>query len=334
LSDLLQVEDRVRRYVVAMVSDRAVLDDMRVEQLRGGQRHALFRASVGEPAADVVVRLDPGDASWTVLNAEREARVLEYLDGNSAPRLLDFQRNSPLFGGPVMCLSYVDGVTRPLGDLSTREIGQLAAVVGELHVRQLLDGDVGYSPSAEVSFDVNLLRRFNLDVRTRSLGGSTNMDKDVIARYSRAFSFTWTVVVAALSEEDWYRPHNRLALLHGDVCAGNIAWGPLPKLIDWEDWRIGDPAEEIAYIFTENDLSHEQQQAFWDGYRKMNGAEVSAIMTRVSVWAPVTLIGSIAWWLERYAASGGKAQPAAQTTVELEETITRLKRFERLFLRK
>lgn len=314
------------------VPDHTVLHDMHVGRLRGGQRHTLFRVSVGGPAADVVVRLDPGDASWTAVNAEREARVLEYLGGNSAPRLLDFQRDSPLFGGPVMCLSYVDGVARPLGDLSTREIGQLATVVGELHARQLLDGDVGYSPGEEVSFDVNLLRRFNLDVRTRSLGGPINIGKDVIARYSRAFSFTWTVVVAALSEEDWYRPHNRLALLHGDVGAGNIAWGPLPTLIDWEDWRIGDPAEEIAYIFTENDLSHDQQQAFWDGYHDVNGAEVPAIAGRVSVWAPVTLIGSIAWWLERYAASGGMAQPAAQSTVEFEEAITRLERFQRLFL--
>jgi aminoglycoside phosphotransferase (APT) family kinase protein len=315
-----------------MVPDYTVLDDICVERLQGGQRHALFRVSVRRLAADVVVRLDPGDASWTAVNAEREARVLEYLGGKSAPRLLDFQRDSSLFGGPVMCLSYVDGVARSLGDLSAREVRQLATVVGGLHARQLLDGDVGYSPSEETSFDVNLLRRFNLDVRTRSLGGPTNMDQDVIARYSRAFSFTWTIVVAALSEEDWYRPHNRLALLHGDVGVGNIAWGPLPTLIDWEDWRIGDPAEEIAYIFTENDLSHEQQQAFWDGYHDVNGAEVSAIARRVPVWAPVTLIGSIAWWLERYAASGGTAQPAAQTTAEFQEAITRLERFERLFL--
>jgi hypothetical protein len=66
----------------------------------------------------------------------------------------------------------------------------------------------------------------------------------------------------------------------------------------------------------------------------VNGAEVPAIAGRASVWAPVTLIGSIAWWLERYAASGGRAQPAGQSTVEFEEAITRLERFERLFLPK
>jgi hypothetical protein len=64
----------------------------------------------------------------------------------------------------------------------------------------------------------------------------------------------------------------------------------------------------------------------------VNGAEVPATAGRVSVWAPVTLIGSIAWWLERYAASGGNAQPAAQSTVEFQKAITRLERFERLFL--
>ncbi len=90
-----------------MVPDRTVLEDMHVERLRGGQRHALFRVSVGGPAADVVVRLDPGDASWTAVNAEREARVLEYLGGNFAPRLLGLPApQSPLQRTrhvPVLC---------------------------------------------------------------------------------------------------------------------------------------------------------------------------------------------------------------------------------------
>ena len=51
-----------------------------------------------------------------------------------------------------------------------------------------------------------------------------------------------------------------LALLHGDIGPGNVLWGPDPVLIDWEYTRLGDPADEIAYLFDQNALTEPQRQ--------------------------------------------------------------------------
>ena len=42
-------------------------------------------------------------------------------------------------------------------------------------------------------------------------------------------------------------------MLHDDLVHQNIVWGPNgePRFIDLEDTRIGDPAEELAYIVGE-----------------------------------------------------------------------------------
>jgi Ser/Thr protein kinase RdoA (MazF antagonist) len=329
VSDTSDIEDRVRRYIAAVAPDGADPGLMRLERLQGvSQRNAVFRVSyvaAAGPTTDVVVRLwgeEPGKRE----SAEREARLLAILDGQAAPRLLDFQHHSPLFGGAVMCLSYVDGVVLSLGELSPHEIRQLATVVGELHARPVGVAELGYSPTDEVSLDVNLLTRLNVDVRTRALGPPTDAGADVMDTFRRAYSYTWTTVVAALGAEEWFRPRQPLAVLHGDVSSGNVAWGPKPVLIDWEDWRIGDPAEEVAYIFMENNLNDDQQQAFWDAYGGAVGRDAGAVERRVSVWAPVTLLGSAAWWLERC------ARPGARSDVCVDEALTRLRRFERLFL--
>ena len=45
-------------------------------------------------------------------------------------------------------------------------------------------------------------------------------------------------------------PGDAFALLHGDLVAANVLWPPGggPVLIDWEFHRMGDPAEDLAYL--------------------------------------------------------------------------------------
>jgi thiamine kinase-like enzyme len=99
-----------------------------------------------------------------------------------------------------------------------------------------------------------------------------------------------------------FRTGETLALLHGDIGPGNILWGTDPALIDWEYTRLGDPADEIAYLFDQNALTKPQRQAFWDGYRQSVSTElrVAHVIDRVDWWEPVTLLGSALWWVERW----------------------------------
>jgi thiamine kinase-like enzyme len=107
-----------------------------------------------------------------------------------------------------------------------------------------------------------------------------------------------------------------LALLHGDIGPGNILWGPGPVLIEWEYARLGDPADEIAYLFDQNGLSAGRREAFWRGYRQGAGrpALLAHLIDRVGWWEPVTLLGSALWWAERWvrratADAAGRADP-------------------------
>jgi thiamine kinase-like enzyme len=93
-----------------------------------------------------------------------------------------------------------------------------------------------------------------------------------------------------------------LSLLHGDVAMGNVLWGPDPVLIDWEYARLGDPSDEIAYLFDQNGLDVPQRGAFWRGYgaRVESGPSLRHTIDRVSWWEPLTLLGSTLWWVERW----------------------------------
>jgi aminoglycoside phosphotransferase (APT) family kinase protein len=52
-----------------------------------------------------------------------------------------------------------------------------------------------------------------------------------------------------------FRTGETLALPYGDIGPGNVLWGREPALIDWEYTRLGDPADEIAYLFDQNALA-------------------------------------------------------------------------------
>jgi thiamine kinase-like enzyme len=93
-----------------------------------------------------------------------------------------------------------------------------------------------------------------------------------------------------------------LALLHGDIGPGNVLWIPDPAMIDWEYTRMGDPADEIAYLFDQNGLTAPRRAAFWRGYRQGKRSQVDLVhvVHRVDWWERLTLFGSTLWWVERW----------------------------------
>lgn len=130
-------------------------------------------------------------------------------------------------------------------------------------------------------------------------------------------------------------------LLHGDPAGENILWAPDPVLIDWEYARLGDPADEIAYLFDQNGLTAQQREAFWRGYR--DGSRVprlSDVADRASWWEPATLLGSTLWWVERWvrrsdAEAAGVVDPAVSRDRDyyFDRLIRRLDRLDGLVAR-
>jgi len=90
-------------------------------------------------------------------------------------------------------------------------------------------------------------------------------------------------------------------------------------LVDWEYARVGDPADEIAYLFDQNALAPAQRDGFWLGYLEPSDDQsaIRNLHERVGWWEPVTLLGSTLWWVERWvrrieAAAAGRLDPGAR----------------------
>lgn len=81
-------------------------------------------------------------------------------------------------------------------------------------------------------------------------------------------------------------------LLHGDLWGGNVLWHRgAPRLIDWEDARAGDPAEELAYLGEMDALPDRALGHVLAGY----GAP--AMAERVGAWRALVALSAGLWFL-------------------------------------
>ncbi|WP_217923370.1 aminoglycoside phosphotransferase family protein [Miltoncostaea oceani] len=83
-------------------------------------------------------------------------------------------------------------------------------------------------------------------------------------------------------------------MVHGDLVAANIVWGPAgPALVDWEFWRMGDPAEDVAYLIAVNGLPPPAAAAVLDGYGD------PGMPPRVAAWTALVALDAAGWYLAR-----------------------------------
>ena len=83
------------------------------------------------------------------------------------------------------------------------------------------------------------------------------------------------------------------ALLHGDLVGANVVWpadGGEPVLVDWEFWRMGDPAEDLAYLVALNRLP----ATVADGVHRGYGAD-APLAAREHLWRPLVLADAGLW---------------------------------------
>ena len=227
-------------------------------------------------------------------------------------------------------MEFIDGDQRALASASLDDVerlGQATASVHNLPVDNVADFFPGPNRLAAYAQE-------RLELNAGYLPRLRDpLPADVRSRLDRAFS-----QVAAAAEwaarAGMFTAEEPLALLHGDAADGNIFWSKQPVLIDWEYARLGDPADEVAYIFGQHALNGAQRSAFWRGYRRTSHARhLDQVVERAKWWEPVLLLGSSLWWLERWsrrvdADAAGEIDPAAPKPPEyyLEHASRRLDR--------
>ena len=296
----MELEDRVRGFACDAVGcspDRISA----VSAFEAGDRHDVFKVSfvdvAGDPR-DAVVRVSTRRGTAACVEATREASVIERAAGVAAPMLYDVRCESRWFDRPAMCMQYVSGEQRDLAAASPETLEQLGSLVAQVHrlsTADLLDEEHTTSTvpaylherhRATVDRVDPLRDLIPTEVRDRVDEAATSVDERVRSSSTSAS----------------FQTGEQLVLLHGDPGAANVIWTPEPVLIDWEYARLGDPADEVAYLFGQVGLTTAQRQAFWHGYRRRGARRwVDDVVDRVCVWEPLTLLGSALWWLEHWA---------------------------------
>ncbi len=229
----------------------------RSTRLSGGGR---FHLSVsGDPP--VVTKRGPADA------VAREAEALDLLaDTSLAPGLLGHTPDT-------VTMTFVDGTVRALADLSPTDAELLGATVRRVH-----------------------------DVRHADVGGRHVWMRPVttLEGYARARVADLDPVPADLRDlADSAAGHllrsipllpTPFRLLHGDLFGDNVLWTPTPVLVDWEFWRMGDPAEDLAYLTVMNDLPDTVVRSVLTGYGD-TGMDV-----RLRAWSAATALDAGLWY--------------------------------------
>lgn len=278
-----------------------------------GENHAVYRVHCmdrSDVERDVVVRIANADSGGDRARAERESAVLARLGGVASPRLLDQRAGGPFGGHAVMCLEHVDGSSQPLDTAPPERLAALGAAVRRTHSTPVDDLAVVLHAAPDLSAYVaergqSMLARMPL-VRDPLPAPVQGRLREVAA---------W--VEDAVDQLQTSSPPAAGRLLHGDVSAGNVLWTPRPVLIDWEYARVGDPADEIGYVFGQNALSRDQRDGFLRGYAGgLEPAPLARLVERVAIWEPLTLFGSALYrvdlWSRRVrAAAGGSVDLSA-----------------------
>jgi aminoglycoside phosphotransferase (APT) family kinase protein len=200
----------------------------------------------------------------------REAEALRLVAGRAwAPRLLAGER------GRVVS-TRCPGAPRPLAGLAVADARRLGAVLREVHeVRRAGEGGLPWWPAPATTLAA--YREARAEDAEALLAGTPHA-----ALASRA--------LAARPPE---RPEGLpFRLLHGDLVEANVVWGPAgPALVDWEFWRMGDPAEDIAYLAEVNRLPGPVLAAVLAGYAR---PEVAGA---VDAWRALVALDAGGWYL-------------------------------------
>jgi len=198
----------------------------------------------------------------------REAEALALLEGRGvAPALL-------AAGAGVLVSERLAGGPRPFARASARDLRALGALLCRVHgTRQGASGHLPAWPSA-----VRTLAGY----RRRRLADALALAGE------RGEALAPALDRAPADPAPGRRPFR---LLHGDPVAANLVWGPGgPRLVDWEFWRMGDPAEDLAYLAEVNDLPPPALAAVLEGYGE------AAVGERVGGWRAVVALEAGAWY--------------------------------------
>ncbi len=256
-------------------------DDWSLEPASGGLNSRVYYARAG---ADNEARL-------TIRVRDRQDRSIAEVDALADVAECPAMPRIRLLTNELLVHDYVPGEPHDLRLLNDRQLQALAKSLACIHAAEY----TSYTPWPETG--LRLGTRFDLfRFRVASLANYDSFSAvnerpefpalpGLIQRLSRVdlSSRTWTGA-------DFSR-------IHGDLSRGNLLWqGNELGLIDWEYSRVGDPAEDLAYLFSEQEGGTELLPILLGYYVDAGGSP--DVASRIPAYGIFTAVDSALWWID------------------------------------
>lgn len=280
-------DDRNQTIDIASIKDelqqRGLLDVGRewdIRSLSGGLNSRVFVVSpeAGQPELTIRLRADH-------VRSSAEVDGLTDCSGcPGVPRLRLLTHN-------LLVHDYVPGAPRAIQDLNDGQIRALGDSLCCIHAVTRPRFTPWPDQTLQSGNRAALLR-----FRARSLENYDSFPNVVSGQvHPRLPDLMAALSAADVSDPSWSEP--AFSRLHGDLSRGNILWhGDTAAFIDWEYSRIGDPAEELAYLLTEQDVDFDAATPLQRAYIEAGGA--ADVLRRVPLYALFTAVDSAHWWAD------------------------------------
>lgn len=215
-----------------------------------------------------------------------EERALRQLSGVSGvPRLRSVLESH------LLIHDFVPGASRPLASAGAMQLTALAGVLAAIHGHATATFTIWPSiePRTGTRADCYRDRLQSLDhFESYHAGLSPTLHR-------RVHELIECLERRPLSDASWQG--RTFTQLHGDLSAGNILWtGDAVWLLDWEYARQGDPAEELAYLLTEQELPCERWNMLRSAYVAAGG--LPGAWERLPAYLPLVTLDSALWWAD------------------------------------
>ncbi len=200
----------------------------------------------------------------------REVAALLFLEGRPwVPALVDH-------GPGWMVSARLPGAPRRIAGAGAPDARRLGALLREVHeTRRGAEGGLWWWDAPAASLDD--YRRGRAEDAERMLAGGPDAG---LARRAMALAPGGGSAPGAFRH------------LHGDLVEANVVWGPAgPALVDWEFARMGDPAEDLAYLIEANALPQEVAAGVLEGYA------LAGMDARLAGWRALMAADAGAWYL-------------------------------------
>lgn len=209
-----------------------------VHALGAGESYAAWKVADGSQSVVVRIPRRPPEEMPTSMMEELDASAL--IDGSVGSRALAMDESSDnALGTPFIVSTFVPGAVLPAAQWNEALLMAHARQLARLH-------DPRYEGAGALGADgavVDLVREFDDGYEWWQESHPEVTDGDGVAALGAA-------VRKRLLDARPYFDGMRCSFIHGDLVATNVVVdrAGAPRFIDWEWARIGDVAQDLAYI--------------------------------------------------------------------------------------